>query len=473
MSSDSYGEVMGRKGEILLKATGLDFSRFSRGPIAFDYEGMMTDVGYALAEVRRIQLDTGVGQTPLLELRNLTHLVRKLGRKGKGARIFVKDEAGNPSGSFKDRRASVSAYHARRLGYKGLVAATSGNHGAAVASQAARHGLRSIIIQEVFDSQGRGQPEILEKGRKCEVLGAEVLQTTVGPELFYVLLQVLEETGYFNASLYTPFSIAGIETLGLEIVEQVRARTGRDPDAVLITHAGGGNVTGIARGLRQANCHKTQVVGVSVDLSGLHMASDHDFNRKSFTTGHTGFSMPFTTWPDRVDVPKNAARPLRYLDRFVTVSQGEVFYVTELLARLEGLERGPAGNTSLAAALVLACEYDEDQVLVVSETEYTGAGKSPVAQLDFAEKMGIEVIAGDPRENQPGRRIVIPRYFNQLRVMNVDLERLRGSYVRKAGQMVGRPFTEEEVLFLAEDARCDAATVHRFTEPSLESAGLG
>jgi hypothetical protein len=157
----------------------------------------------------------------------------------------------------------------------------------------------------------------------------------------------------------------------------------------------------------------------------------------------------------------------------VTVSQGEVFYVTELLARLEGLERGPAGNTSLAAALVLACEYDEDQVLVVSETEYTGAGKSPVAQLDFAEKMGIEVIAGDPRENQPGRRIVIPRYFNQLRVMNVDLERLRGSYVRKAGQMVGRPFTEEEVLFLAEDARCDAATVHRFTEPSLESAGLG
>ncbi len=473
MNIDNYGEVMGRKGEILLKATGLDFGRFSRGPIVFDYEGMMADVGYTLAEVRRIQLETGVGQTRLLELRNLTHIVRKLGRKGKGARIFVKDEAGNPSGSFKDRRASISAYHARRLGYKGLVAATSGNHGAAVASQAARHGLRSIIIQEVFDSQGRGQPEILEKGRKCEVLGAEVLQTTVGPELFYVLLQVLEETGYFNASLYTPFSIAGIETLGFEIVEQVRARTGRDPDAVLITHAGGGNVTGIARVLRQANCHKTQVVGVSVDLSGLHMASDHDFNRKSFTTGHTGFSMPFTTWPDRVDVPKNAARPLRYLDRFVTVSQGEVFYVTELLARLEGLERGPAGNTSLAAALVLAREYDEDQVLVVSETEYTGAGKSPVAQLDFAVQMGIDVIAGDPRENQPGRRIVIPRYLNQLGVINVDLERLRGSYVRKAGQMVGRPFSEEEVLFLAEDARIDKAAIHRFTKMSFEGEGLG
>src|ERR1700688_1437160 len=48
----------------------------------------------------------------------------------------------------------------------------------------------------------------------------------------------------------------------------------------------------------------------------------------------------------RVDVPRNAARPLRYLNRFVTVTQGEVFYVTEALAQLEGMERGPAGNTS-------------------------------------------------------------------------------------------------------------------------------
>jgi hypothetical protein len=34
--------------------------------------------------------------------------------------------------------------------------------------------------------------------------------------------------------------------------------------------------------------------------------SDGDFNRKSFTTGHTGFSIPFTTWPDRAYVPRVA-----------------------------------------------------------------------------------------------------------------------------------------------------------------------
>ena len=81
------------------------------------------------------------------------------------------------------------------------------------------------------------------------------------------------------------------------------------------------------------------------------MACDNDFNRKSFTTGHTGFGVPFATWPDRADVPRNAARPLRYIDRYLTVTQGEVFYITEAMVKLEGLERGPAGNTAMTAAV--------------------------------------------------------------------------------------------------------------------------
>jgi len=455
----SYAEIMARKNEILHRATGLDYREFSRGPLAFDYEAMMERIGYAPDELRGIQAAVGVGNTPLLELRRLTDAVRRISPKGKGARIFVKDEACNPSGSFKDRRASISAFHARKKGYRGVIAATSGNYGAAVASQAAIYGLRCIIVQEVFDSHARGQPEILEKGRKCEALGAEVIQTTVGPELFYVLLSLLDETVFFNASLYTPFSIAGIETLGAEIAERVRNLAGRDPDVVAITHAGGGNVTGTTRGLRRAGCHETTVLAVSVDLAGLHMASDNDFNRKSFTTGHTGFAMPFTTWPDRVDVPRNAARPLRYIDRFVTVTQGEVFYATEALAQIEGLERGPAGNTSLAAAISLARDMDRDQIIVVSETEYTGAGKHPIAQLNFAEEMGIAVESGDPQQNAPGRRIVIPADLAQVSVVDVDLDRLRESYVRRAVQEAGRMPEEHEIDYLAAETRASAERV--------------
>lgn len=454
MSKDlSYEAVMSRKNEIMKKAIGIDYDEFVLTPLAFDYEMMMKEAGYALDEVREIQKETNVGNTPLLEMKNITALVRKTAPKGKGARIFIKDEACNPSGSFKARRASVSAYQAKKLGYEGIMAATSGNYGAAVASQAAMRGLKCIIVQELFDSQGIGQPEILEKGRACEALGAEVIQLSVGPELFYTFLKVLEETGFFNASLYTPFGIAGVETLGYEIHEQLMVREGRGPDAVIVTHAGGGNITGTARGLKKAKSD-AKIIAASVDLSGLHMASDHDFNRKSFTTGHTGFGVPFATWPDRADVPKNAARPLRYMDRYVTVTQGEVFYVTELLAQLEGIERGPAGNTSLTAAMSIAREMDEDQIVVVKETEYTGAGKHPNAQLTLAKKMGVEVRRGNPQENIPGKAIVIPEHPSQIKAKDFDIERMRKSLIRNHINNSGlKRVTDIDIKFLMDETK--------------------
>ena len=403
-----FDAIMARRGEIMRKALGMDYSEFELSPIAFDYERMMTSGGYSLDEIVAIQARAGVGSTPLLELRNLTDLVRSVSEPGKGARIFVKDEAANLAGAFKDRRASVSIHVAKEKGYEGVIAATSGNYGAAVASQAARNGLKCIIVQETYDSRKVGQPEIVEKGRICESYGAEVLQLTVGPELFFHMVELLDVTGYFAASLYSSFGVSGIETLGLEIAREMEALTGAYPTHVICTHAGGGNTTGTARGLERAGATDTQVISASVDLSGLHMASDDDFNRKSFTTGHTGFGVPFATWPDRADVPRNAARPLRYIDRYLTVTQGEVFYLTEAMAKLEGLERGPAGNTAMTAAVSLARDLPRDATVVVQETEYTGAGKHHWSQLNFAQEMGVEVRAGDPADNVPGKVIVIP-----------------------------------------------------------------
>lgn len=449
---NSYSEIMSRKYEIMKKSLGIDYEKFETGGISFDYEKMMTDTGYSLDEIIKIQKDANVGNTPLIELKNLTKLARKLSPSGKAARIFIKDEACNPSGSFKERRACVSIYHAKKNGYKGVIAATSGNYGAAVASQAAMKGLKCIILQEAYDSRGIGQPEILEKGRKCESFGAEVIQLSVGPELFYVNLLLLKETGYFNASLYTPFGIAGIETLGYEIAVQIKRETGKYPDIVVATHAGGGNLTGTARGLIKAGAVNTKIYGVSVDLSGLHMASDHDFNRKSFTTGHTGFGIPFATWPDRADVPRNAARPLRYMDGYYLVKQGEVFYMTELLAQLEGLERGPAGNTSLAAAFSIAQKMDNEQIIVVQETEYTGAGKNPSAQLTFALRNGIKIYTGNPDDEIPGINIVIPEHPSMIKARSINLENLKRSYIKNCIEHYGPP-NEGDVKFLAEDTK--------------------
>ena len=456
VKDNSYAAVNARNNQIIKDATGIDYSIYESGSIAFDYEKMMDDTGYTLEDIIKIQREVGVGNTPLLELKNLTTLVRKIAPKGKGARIFVKDEQCNQSGSFKDRRASISAYQAKKLGYKGIAAATSGNYGAAVASQAAMRNLPCIIVQECFDSKKIGQPEILEKQRKCESLGAEVIQLSVGPELFYSYLRVLEDTGYFNASLYSTFGIAGIETLGYEIAMQCREIIGRDPDVVIATQAGGGNLTGTARGLIKAGALSTKVYGASVDLAGLHMASDKDFNRKSFTTGHTGFGVPYATNPDHSDVPRSAARTLRYMDEYLLVKQGEVFYMTEALAQIEGMERGPAGNISLTAAFALAKELDQDQVIVVQETEYTGAGKHPLAQLSFAIKNGIEVKFGNSDEEVAGDNIILPQNPAHIKVRRSDMDKLRKSYIKNAVKHVGATTaTKEDIDFLMKETKSD------------------
>lgn len=460
MSRDmSYSAVMGRKNEIMKNAIGIDYESFESGSLSFDYERMMHETGYTLEEMQNIQYSTGVGRTPILELRNLTALARKIAGPGKGARIFIKDEASNPSGSFKARRAANAVYHAKKLGYKGVIAATSGNYGAAVASQAAMAGLKCIIVQECYDSKGVGQPEIVEKARKCEALGAEVVQLSVGPELFYTFLALLEETGYFNASLYTPFGIAGVETLGYEIAMQFRELYGKDPDAVVCSNAGGGNLTGTARGLLKAGA-SSKVIAASVNLSGLHMASDTQFNKKSFTTSHTGFGMPFATWPDRSDVPRSAARPLRYMDRYVTINQGEVFYITEALASLEGLEKGPAGNTALAAVFSIAQEMDENETIIVQETEYTGAGKHIQPQLSFARENGIEVRFGDPSEEVAGKNIILPSHPSLIRAVDQDVDKLRKSLIKNAlaNYDVKEP-TAEDIEFLAKETKMDTGFV--------------
>src|SRR6056297_3723008 len=243
---------------------------------------------------------------------------------------------------------------------------------------------------------------------------------------------------------------------------QFREMEGRDPDAVLCTNAGGGNLTGTARGLLKAGAENTKIIAASVDLRGLHMASDKQFNKKSFTTGHTGFGIPFATWPDRSDVPRSATRALRYMDRYVTVNQGEVFYTTEALAQLEGMERGPAGSVSLAAAISIAQELNEDKIIVVQETEYTGAGKHIQPQLTFAKENGIDVKVGNPEEEVPGESIILPEHPRMIKARDLDLDKLRKSYVKNCIKNTGiKNPSKDDIEFLAVDTKTSTEFIEK------------
>ena len=138
MSNQAVSDITGKNKDILFHSVNINYDEFKSGRLAWDYEKFMDIVGLSMDEIRKIAAEVYVGSTPLIELNNINRLVRSISPKGKGARIFLKDEADNPTGSFKDRRALLPVYEAKKSGYPGVIASTSGNYGAAVAPQA-RH----------------------------------------------------------------------------------------------------------------------------------------------------------------------------------------------------------------------------------------------------------------------------------------------------------------------------------------------
>ncbi|MEG0550080.1 MAG: PLP-dependent lyase/thiolase, partial [Vagococcus sp.] len=94
---------------------------------------------------------------------------------------------------------------------------------------------------------------------------------------------------------------------------------------------------------------------------------------------------------------------------------------------------------------------DEDQIILVQETEYTGAGKTVQPQLSFARENGIDIHFGNPRDEKPGVTIVLPDSPKAIEIKDVDLNRLKRSAVKNATKGIERELTAEEFDYLAEE----------------------
>ena len=110
----------------------------------------------------------------------------------------------------------------------------------------------------------------------------------------------------------------------------------------------------------------------------------------------------------------------------------------------------------------MARQMDRDQIVVVQETEYTGAGKHHNSQLSFARSRGIEVRRGDPAGNIPGKAIVIPERLDQVGTRALDLDKLRRSYLRHASQVMPTDkWGDAELEFLADETNTTTDAVRQ------------
>jgi threonine synthase len=302
------------------------------------------------------RIDLGEGATPLVRLRR-TPL--------EGAETWVKEEAGNPTGSFKARGLSLAVNRARELGAPGVQLASAGNAALALVAFAAAAGLPARVAMPADTP-----PTI---SARCREHGAEVLSSP-GTLVEAARLLAAGGEGYWNLStLREPYRVEGKKTMGLELAEQLGWEL---PDWIVYPLGGGTGIVGMDKAFTELR--RLGLVGekrprfVAVQMAGCAPIV------RAFERGAESaepWEDPRTrVWGLRVPRAIGDFLVLRALrestGRAVAVDEERLPAVTARAAREEGLRLGPEGAAALAAALDLAAEgaFKQGERVVVFQT---------------------------------------------------------------------------------------------------------
>lgn len=173
------------------------------------------------------------GGTPLLPAPRLSERV--------GAKVWLKFEGANPTGSFKDRGMTVAISKAAEEGAKAVVCSSTGNTSASAAAYAGRAGLACVVlIPDGYIALGKLAQALIH--------GAQVIQVRGN---FDVALDIVRELGEKDpvtvVNSINPYRIEGQKTGSFEIVDVL----GDAPDMHCIPVGNAGNITAYWKGYRQ------------------------------------------------------------------------------------------------------------------------------------------------------------------------------------------------------------------------------
>ena len=164
----------------------------------------------------------GEGSTPLLRTPTLE---AKLGIET----IYVKDEAQNPTGSFKARGMSVAVTVAKRLGAASFVAPSAGNAGGALAAYGARAGI-PVRVYVPRDTPALLVDEMRDYGAEVKLVDGLI------DDAGRLAAEYAQSSGAFNlATFREPYRVEGKKTMGYELVEQL----GSVPGTIVYPTGGG------------------------------------------------------------------------------------------------------------------------------------------------------------------------------------------------------------------------------------------
>ena len=348
------------------------------GPLEVAYE--FTSSGEALREqieagpqniwryAPLLPVPAGIASTPNInpggtKLVRADNLARELGMKS----LWVKDDSGNPTHSFKDRVVAVALAAARELGFTVLACPSTGNLANAVAAAAARAGIRSVVLvpsnleqQKILTTAAYGGTLIAVEGNYDDInrLAGEI----AGEQ---------EDWAFVNVNV-RPYYAEGSKTLGYEVAEQLGWRL---PEQVVIPIASGAQLVKIDKGFAEL-----------ISLGLVEESSYMVFGAQA--TGCSPVSTAFKAGRDFVQPvrPDTIAKSLaignpadgpyvldvvqRTGGAVEDVSDAEIVEGIQLLARTEGIFAETAGGVTVAVLrkLLAAGLLDPEAETVIFNT---------------------------------------------------------------------------------------------------------
>ncbi len=264
------------------------------------------------------------GSTPLVEAPAISERV--------GARVLLKLEGANPTGSFKDRGMTVAVSRAKAVGAAAVICASTGNTAASAAAYAARAGMTGAVIVP----EGR-----IAIGKLAQALmhGARVIALQGN---FDDALQLVREIAQRHpvelVNSVNPYRIEGQKTAAFEVVEEL----GGPPDALAIPVGNAGNITAWWRGFGEVEAapvlYGFQAAGAAPLVEG-HPIANPETVASAIRIGN----------PARWEEAMTAITESR--GRIAAVSDEQILDAYRLLAAREGVFCEPASAASVAGLL--------------------------------------------------------------------------------------------------------------------------
>ncbi len=339
---------------------------------------------------------------------SLLYYAEKMTKDLGGAKIYLKREDLNHTGSHKINNALGQALLAKKMGKTRLIAETgAGQHGVATATVAALLGMECEIFMGKTDTERQALNVY-----RMELLGAKVHPVTSGTmtlkdavnETFREWVSRIDDTHYVIGSVMGPHPFPTMvrdfqAVISREIKAQILEKEGRLPDAVLACVGGGSNAIGAFynfiqdKDVRLIGC---EAAGLGVDrpenaatMANGRVGIFHGM-KSYFCQNEFGQIAPVYSISAGLDYPGIGPEHSNLKDsgraEYVAITDEEAVNAFEYLSRTEGIIPAIESSHAIAHALKLAPTMGKDQIMVVN---ISGRGDKDVAAI--ARYRGVDI----------------------------------------------------------------------------------